>query len=397
MVHGLDDAIVGRQPGVMVGQHLPAAVVACALGLAAVVLFRRARPGIRAALALTLGLLALANGIQHVIHIGLDGPARSDLTGALAAVAGVVLVGLGLVLPFRHRGERARTAGRRWRNRAAAVVGGVLTASLLVLPSVVAITQTHKYREPIGAPPSGAYRPVSFRSTDGLTLRGWFVPGNNRAAVVLVHGGGGDRTGPLSHAQLLARHGYGVLTYDARGRGESDGAPNAYGWGWEKDVAGAIDFLQRRPEVDDERIGGLGLSTGADVLIEAAAHDRRLKAVVSDGATARHVHDLLPGQTLAKLQFWWTFQAVDLLSPDEPEEPLRELVGRVAPTPLLLIAAGRFPTERDFNLAYAEAAGENAEFWDAGGVHHTAAVRERPSEYKKRVIGLLDRALLGGR
>ena len=55
----------------------------------------------------------------------------------------------------------------------------------------------------------------------------------------MLHGGGGDRTGAVSHAKLLARHGYGVLLYDARGRGRSEGTQNSFGWGWGHDVAGA--------------------------------------------------------------------------------------------------------------------------------------------------------------
>lgn len=89
----------------------------------------------------------------------------------------------------------------------------------------------------------------------------------------------------MAHAQLLARHGYGVLVYDSRGRGESDGSPVGFGWGWTKEVAGALAFLRKRSDVDPERIGGLGLSRGADVLIQVAVEDTGLKAVVADGAT----------------------------------------------------------------------------------------------------------------
>jgi hypothetical protein len=75
----------------------------------------------------------------------------------------------------------------------------------------VAIVVTHKFREPIGDPPSAAYRPVTFRASDGLDLSGWYRSSRNRAAVVIVHGGGGDRTGSVRHAALLVRHGYGVV------------------------------------------------------------------------------------------------------------------------------------------------------------------------------------------
>ena len=58
------------------------------------------------------------------------------------------------------------------------------------------------------------YEDVSFKTADGLTLRGWYAPSRNGAAVVLVHGSGGSRLGPRRHARLLAEHGYGVPAYN---------------------------------------------------------------------------------------------------------------------------------------------------------------------------------------
>jgi hypothetical protein len=46
---------------------------------------------------------------------------------------------------------------------------------------------------------------------------------------------------------MLARHGCGVLLYDARGRGRSEGTQNAWGWGWPRDVEGAIASRRARP------------------------------------------------------------------------------------------------------------------------------------------------------
>ena len=82
---------------------------------------------------------------------------------------------------------------------------------------------------------------------------------------------------------MLAGHGYGVLLYDERGRGQSQGAPDAIGWTWERDVAGAINWLKRRPDVNPSKLGGLGLSTGAEAVLQAAAQRRDLHAVVADG------------------------------------------------------------------------------------------------------------------
>jgi fermentation-respiration switch protein FrsA (DUF1100 family) len=362
-----------------------AAAIAVVAAAAAIAAFGRLRPGWRAALALTFGVLALANGALHAIHVRVDGPSGSDFTGLLAAGAGAVLLALGAGIPLRH------PAGpRRWRNRAIAALGGAVAVYVLVMPLAAAVVQTHKWRKPMGDPPSAAYRPVKFSSADGLEMAGWYRPSRNRAAVVLVHGGGGDRRGARAHARLLARHGYGVLLYDSRGRGESEGNPNPYGWGWEKDVAGALAFLRGRPEVDPGRIGGLGLSTGADVLIEVAAERKDLKAVVADGATARSTGDIEPA--LGTVQFWPLLTAVAAISGSSPGPPLEQLAARVSPTPLLLISSRRFPSERDFNARYAKAARQPAQWWDAD-VDHVAAIRQQPQEYERRVVGWFDRAL----
>src|SRR6185295_15978522 len=102
---------------------------------------------------------------------------------------------------------------------------------------------------------------------------------------------GGDREGAVAHARMLERHGYDVLVYDARGRGESEGSPNSYGWDWPKDAEGALAFLRRRADVDPARIGALGLSTGGDILIELAARHPELHALVTDGAAAESFAD----------------------------------------------------------------------------------------------------------
>ncbi|HET9507544.1 MAG TPA: CocE/NonD family hydrolase [Gaiellaceae bacterium] len=399
LVHALDDAFLNRQPGVGLGQHALAACVSLAAGLAAIVWFPRLRPGFRAAVAIVFGVLAVVNGGLHVAHIAVNELGGSDVTGVLAVAAGAALVLLGLAIPFRHRGEGAATPRRRWANRVVAVVVGGLLLYAFLFPAAGAIVQVHKHREAIGDPPGAEYRPVEFRASDGLLLSGWYVPSENRAAVIVVHGGGGDRTGAVGHAELLSRHGYGVLVYDSRGRGESEGTPVSFGWGWEQDVAGALRFLQEQPDVDPERIGGLGLSTGADVLFEVAAEDRDLKAVVADGATVEGFADYrnLEGLDEGAPFYWTLYTTARVLSGVSPGEPLRDLVARIAPTPLLLVATGRdLPAELDANRLYAEAAGEPSELWELPDVNHTAALRERPEEYERRVVGFFDDALSAG-
>ena len=388
LVHALDDAFVHRGAGLGLGQHALAGTIAIAAGIAAVLAFPSLRPGLRAMLAFGFGGLALVNGGLHVAHILDDGPSAGDLTGALAAAAGAVLVALAVAIPWRRRG-----AGR-WRARAVAVPAGLFALFFVLGPIGLGIVETHKWREPVGDPPSAAYRDVRFDAGDGLDIAGWYRPSRNGAAVLLVHGGGSDRKGSVAHAEMLARHGYGVLLYDARGRGESDGTPNNYGWDWGKDVAGALDFLERRDDVDRDRIGALGLSTGADVLIEAAAQRGDVRALVADGAAAGSFEDWhhLRGTELGTAPGWVMFTTMRVTSGDPPGPPLEDLI-RDIDSPTLLISAGT-DAERDFNVLYDEAATGPVEHWNLPGAQHTHAIREHPEEYERRVVGFFNAALL---
>ena len=140
-VHALDDAFIGRQPGVGLGQNL-AGMISIAVAAAAVFAFGRVRPGVRAGLAIGLGVPALVNGAMHVTHIKFDAAAASDITGVLAVGAGLVLIGLGATIPWLHRGEAAASAARRWGNRALAVPFAALFALLAVIPVGLAIFET---------------------------------------------------------------------------------------------------------------------------------------------------------------------------------------------------------------------------------------------------------------
>ncbi len=86
---------------------------------------------------------------------------------------------------------------------------------------------------------------------------------------------------------MLAENGYGVLLFDRRGEGASDGDGNLYGWGGARDIDAAVDFLKKRADVDPGRIGGIGFSVGGELMLEAAAGNQDIAAVVSEGAGTR--------------------------------------------------------------------------------------------------------------
>jgi uncharacterized protein len=386
LVHALDDAFVHRGPGYGLGQHAVAGLLALAAAVTAIVAFPRLRPGLRAALAFSFGVLAVVNGGMHAGHLDAGGPSGGDFTGLLALAAGVVLIGVAVAIPWRTRGQgtaRARVVA----------VPAVLAGVALLVPIAMGVGATHKWREPVGDPPSAAYHDVTFHASDGLELAGWYRPSRNGAAVLVIHGGSSDRKGSVAHASMLARHGYGVLLYDARGRGESEGSENNYGWDWTKDVSGALAFLRSRADIDPGRIGAVGLSTGADVLLDVAADRRDIAAVVTDGAAAGSFADVhrLRGNAVDSLPMWLTFQTIRVLSGDAPGAALADEVRRLA-MPTLLISAGT-AIERDFNVLYERAATGPVEHWNLADAEHTRAIRQYPREYEQRVVSFLDAAL----
>ena len=216
------------------------------------------------------------------------GPSGDDYTGLLALAAGILLLGLGVATLWRSRRRDDRLPPPL---PAASLQSPLAVVAGLHRPVPVrALVRLHPLRTRRGAatPRLGApYENVSFTTSDGLTLKGWYVPSRNRAAVIAAPG----RAGSQKPARMLIRHGYGVLLFDRRGEGESDGDPNAFGWAADTDLNAAVAFLQHRPDVDRNRIGGIGLSVGGETLLQTAAESDGLKAIVADGAGSRSLRE----------------------------------------------------------------------------------------------------------
>lgn len=86
-----------------------------------------------------------------------------------------------------------------------------------------------------------------------------------------------------NYAERLAQAGFAALVFDYRGWGSSDGEPRNHVAPYEhvQDVKDAITWLQHQPEIDPERMGGLGISLGGAHMLYLATFDNRLDAVVA--------------------------------------------------------------------------------------------------------------------
>ena len=393
-LHVLDDNYVQPEAGMSPGDHVVSGLVPLALlGLAAWA-YPRLRGGRRGALALVFGVLGIAAGSEALFYTREVGPSGDDFTGLLAIPAGLMLIGLGAVTLWRTR----RTDGNlpsRYGRRALLAIAGFVVATLVGMV-VLGYGTTH-IGHPV-VPPDRlgvSHENVTFTTGDGLKLEGWYIPSRNGAAVIAFPG----RRGSQRKARMLARHGYGVLLFDRRGEGDSDGDPNSWGWGGETDVKAAITYLQHRPDVDPDRIGGIGLSVGGEMMIEAAAETDELAAVVSEGAGARSTREDMDSDDPALGK--WTLGlamsaaktvAVAVFSNQAPPANLKDLAAKVE-QPMLLIAAPNAPTGERLNRGYAKAAGDSATLWEIPESHHVGGQTARPQEYEQRVVGFFDKAL----
>ena len=78
------------------------------------------------------------------------------------------------------------------------------------------------------------YEDIEFTNNDGMTLRGWFVPGlgeRRELGVVFCHGGGRDRRAWLRHVPIFHTQGIPCLLFDLREHGISDGDHRGFTYG----------------------------------------------------------------------------------------------------------------------------------------------------------------------
>ncbi len=123
------------------------------------------------------------------------------------------------------------------------------------------------------------YENVAFKDNAGLTLRGWWIPGTNGKTVVMVHGWTSSRQEPMGRSGYLHAAGYNLLLFDLRGHGRSDGNYTTIGWLEPNDVRAAVSYARSRA---GGPIALLGYSMGASTVVEEAASDPRVSAVIED-------------------------------------------------------------------------------------------------------------------
>ncbi|MEK7324278.1 MAG: alpha/beta fold hydrolase [Chloroflexota bacterium] len=246
------------------------------------------------------------------------------------------------------------------------------------------------------------YEDVTLTTGDGLKLAAWYVPSQNGAAVLALHGYHSTRDEMLNEAKLLADHGYGALIIEARAHGYSEGELITFGLKEALDARAGLDYLLARPDVDPDRIGALGNSQGAVTLLLATAQYPEIKACVGNSPYASLQDEIATGvkafagldpfpfapliQFFAEREAGFTAEAV---------APINH-IAQISPRPVFLMQGGSdatIPTDSGQRLY--DAAGEPKELWFDAELGHVQFDTKRPEEYERRVIEFFDEYLLG--
>ncbi len=247
------------------------------------------------------------------------------------------------------------------------------------------------------------YTDVEFKGFDGVTLRGWFIKSPNNPlnkTVFLLHGWRRSRSRYISQIKFFVDSGFHVFTYDQRSHGASDPGLVTYGPDEAKDLLEAIKYAENYEYFNRKKIVAVGFSLGASAIVYAAVN-QIFKAVAIEGIFSSSYDvgfEILAqkfGSIIARLIGDGVFTFGSLiwsLGKFWHSSPI-DYIGKVSPTPIMVIRGDsdeRVPSESI--RRFSEKIKEPKEFWVHGG-RHTTAYNQYPEEYKKRVVGFLNKYL----
>lgn len=237
-----------------------------------------------------------------------------------------------------------------------------------------------------------SFQEVELITEDGLKLSAWYTPPQNGTVILVAHGYGLHRMEDFY--TLFAGHGYGVIAWDFRAHGTSEGEFSSLGYYEVLDAKAALDFVLAQPGV--EHIGAWGGSMGAVTMIRATTRYPEIEALVADSpfVTLKDEMDMrVPFPVIRPLiQFFAERESGIQL---EQVSPLDD-ISRISPRPVFLIQGmsdGMVPLDSAQRLY--DAAGETSQLWIEPGVPHLSMYTYHEAEYTERVIGFFDEYLLG--
>jgi fermentation-respiration switch protein FrsA (DUF1100 family) len=269
-------------------------------------------------------------------------------------------------------------------------------ALVLFAPCLYTASNIHRFKTANATNPQQqygwSYEDITFRATDGLPLKGWFIPARGSMSTVLIcHGISSNKGNFLASAPFLHDAGFNVFIFDQRGHGDSPGHTVSFGYYEARDVRGAVEYLRGRP--DTKEILGYGFSMGASSLLHAMPQLPMVRGVVVDSTFAdmtllgRSQMAFLPvplrSAMLRAISLWTDAELGVPLSAISP----RRRIDVISPRPLLIIhgTADRLIPARQAELNF-ESARQPKELWLVAGAGHLGPMSVQKGEYQRRVV-----------
>ncbi len=246
-------------------------------------------------------------------------------------------------------------------------------------------------------------RDVSYETSDGITIRGWYVERDPKApGILMVHGRNASRYAGLRYAPSLYAAGFNLLLIDLRNCGESDPAFVSMGYFERLDVIAGIDYLLETRKLPSAGIFGFSMGAATSTLV--MAEDNRIEAAVLDsGFTGfyeiirdRGAQDYgVPEYPLIPI-VQWLFELRGGLDADELR-PI-DIIADIAPRPIFLMhgtADVAVPFSHGEDLY--RTAREPKFFWPVAGADHVRAWNTDREYAESEIPGFFQEYLLGRR
>lgn len=177
----------------------------------------------------------------------------------------------------------------------------------------VILTGVDYVKRPITEVPSQPFENVAIKTSDGISLAGWYVPAKDAlGTVIMFHGHGSTRSGMVSEVNAFNNLGYNVFAIDFRAHGESEGNVCTIGYYETADVKAAYDYVTTKGE---QNIVLWGISMGAAAVTKTIADHPDVNpskiilempfGTLQDAVEARLRMMNLPQQPLAALLTFW--------------------------------------------------------------------------------------------
>ena len=248
------------------------------------------------------------------------------------------------------------------------------------------------------------YEKIVFETSDGLVLKGWFVPaadGKKDRTLLMCHGWSDNKGELLKMTAYLHAAGFNLFYFDFRSHGESQGEFTTLGHYELQDLKAAMDCLRTRKPWCLENLGVFGFSMGAAVAAMGAGDYPEIRAVVLESPftefhrvcaqwTKNHLHIPYFPMVMGAI-FVLRLRAGLAVGSKSPVKS----IFRISPKPLLMIggSADTLMPESGVRRLHA-AAGEPKQLWIISGAAHGKCHEAAGLAYERRVIGFFEKHLL---